>query len=115
MAQEIEPIDLTHTAIASSLLKLSDKDIIIGLTTGGIGLAIKKLIDVVRAPSTPSTVEQLDALRRLVREGRDAGVKKISAKIWRPAFKQFKASIHDAKIDVVQEFQEACVFTVEFT
>jgi hypothetical protein len=48
----------------------------------------------------------------ILREPRGKHLPQVHA---RPAFKQFKASIHDAKIDVVQEFQEACVFTVEFT
>jgi hypothetical protein len=113
MAQEIETVDLTKQS--SSLLKLSDKDVVIAISTGGIGLLIKKLWDAITAPSTSSPVEQLEALRKLIRDSKEAGVKKITAKISQPAFKQFKASIHDAKIDVVQEFQDACVFTIEFS
>jgi hypothetical protein len=105
-------VDLTRTS--SSLLELSDKDIVIAITTGGIGLLVKKLVDAITASSAPSVVDQLEALRKLIRDSKEAGVKKISAKITQPAFKQFKASIPDGKVDIVQEFQDACVFTIEF-
>ncbi len=62
----------------------------------------------------PSVVDQLEALRKLIRDCKEAGVTKITAKISQPAFKQFRASLRDAKIDVEQVFQDTCVFTVEF-
>jgi hypothetical protein len=113
MAQEFETIDLTTTS--KSLLTLTDKDVIILVATGGIGFLVKKLVEAVFHSSASSTVDQLEALRKLIRDCKETNVKKISAKISQPAFASFKASAKDLKIDIVQEYQDACVFTVEFS
>jgi hypothetical protein len=105
-------IDLTQAT--RNLLKLTDRDIVIAIATGGIGSLVKKLWDAVTPSSPPSVVDQLEALRKLIRDCKEAGVTRITAKISQPAFKQFTASVRDAKIDVEQVFQDACVFTVEF-
>lgn len=109
MAQEIESVDLTQTS--KSLLKLDDRDIVIALATGGIGLLIKKFINAVWTSPSASTVEQIDALRKLIRDCKEAGVTRISAKLSQPAFKEFTASAKDLKISGIQEYQDACVFS----
>ena len=112
MSQEVDTIDLTKAT--RNLLKLTDRDIVIAITTGGIGLLVKKLWDAATPSSPSSVVDQLEALRKLIRDCKEAGVTKITAKISQPAFKQFRASVRDAKIDMEQVFQDARVFTVEF-
>ena len=104
-------IDLSQ--VSKSLLRLDQKDVVVALATGGIGLLIKKMIDVILSPPA-SIPEQLDALRRLIESSRAAGVKKISAKMSQPAFTQFMVSANDMKIDLIRNYQEACSFTIEF-
>ena len=110
--EDVTPeIDLSQ--VSRSLLRLDQKDIVVALATGGIGLLVKKLIEVIFSPDA-SIADQLDALRRLIESSRSAGVKKISAKMSQPAFSQFMLSAKDMKIDLIRNYQEACSFTIEF-
>ncbi|HZT88199.1 MAG TPA: hypothetical protein VFA12_09525 [Stellaceae bacterium] len=108
--QELPVMDLSQ--VSRSVLRLDQNDLMVAIASGGIGLLIKKLYQAMFPPPA-SIAEQLDALRRLIESCRAAGVKKLSVKMSQPAFAQFRLSAKDLKVEVVQEYQEACMFTVE--